>query len=86
MRRNDNNGPSDTVNVFAYNLHSDVTNAAMGGTTYSYAYDPVGSRKQSTIGNGQSAELTAYGVNALNQYSAVTNSATSASPRETLPA
>ena len=39
-------------------------------------------RTQSAIGNGQSADVTTYRVNRLNQYSAITNSAFSASPRE----
>jgi len=74
------------TNDFGYNLRSEVTNAVMGANAYGYAYDPVGNRKQSAIGNGQSADVTAYAANLLNQYSAITNSATSASPRETFPA
>ena len=74
------------TNLFGYNLRSEVTNAAMGASTYSYEFDDIGNRRQSAVGNGQSADVTAYAANLLNQYAVITNSAFSASPREVIPA
>jgi len=87
VARTDTAGEVETANAFNYNLPSEVTNVVMGGTTYSYAYDPIGNRTESAVavGNGQ-PDVAAYGANILNQYSAVTNSAASAFPREIVPA
>ena len=49
------------TNVFAYNHRSEVTNAAMGASTYSYSYDGIGNRERATA----DAELTDYSANAL---------------------
>ena len=73
------------TNGFGYNPRSEVTNAVMGANAYGYAYNPIGNRKQSAIGNGQSADVTVYAANNLNQYFIITNSAFSASPREISP-
>jgi len=44
----------------------------MGENAYSYDYDPIGTRLQSTVavGRGQPGE-TSCAANALNQYSAI---------------
>ena len=56
------------TNVFAYNQRSEVTNAAMRATTYSYAYDDIGNRKASSA----DAVVSSYTANSLNQYTAIT--------------
>jgi len=75
---------------YGYDLTDQVTNAVLAASAsadgaWGYAYDAMGNRRQSTIGNGQSADVTAYAANNLNQYSAITNSAFSAPPREIRP-
>lgn len=59
----------------------------MGDDTYGYAYDPIGNRTQSAAAAGSGAACTnAYAANALNQYTCITNFASFAPSRETLPA
>jgi len=66
--------PTLTVNnTFDYNLKSEVTNAVMGSNTYSYDYDPIGNRLQSTVDSGQSSVTNSYTANGLNQYTAISN-------------
>lgn len=63
------------TNLFAYNSRSEVANAAMGESTYSYSYDSIGNRVwlvENTVTN-------TYTANCLNQYSAITGGI-SASP------
>jgi len=79
--------PTLTVNnAFGYNFKSEVTSATMGDNAYNYDYDPIGNRVQSAVavGSGQSQTNT-YSANALNQYTVITNSVSSASSRETIP-
>jgi RHS repeat-associated protein len=59
----------------------------MGTNEYAYVYDPIGNRMQSAVavGSGQPSTTNTYAANALNQYACITNSAYSASSRETIP-
>ncbi len=58
-----------TVNdTFAYNTRSELTEAAVNGTAYSYAYDNIGNRESV---QEAAEEATAYTANALNQYTAI---------------
>jgi RHS repeat-associated protein len=52
------------TNQFAYNLRSELADAAMGTNSFGYAYDAIGNREVAT-NNGV---VTVYGANALNQY------------------
>ncbi|MDX9795036.1 MAG: hypothetical protein RBU24_16145, partial [Kiritimatiellia bacterium] len=52
------------TNVFAYNPRSEVTDAAMGASTYSYSYDDIGNRAWSA----ENALTNTYAANSLNQY------------------
>ena len=76
---------------YGYDLTDQVTNAVLSASASSdgawgYAYDAMGNRKQASVSSGNSTpDVTAYIANNLNQYSAITNSAFSASPREIRP-
>jgi len=59
------------TNTFDYNLKSEVTNAVMGSNAYSYDYDPIGNRLQSTVDSGQLSVTNSYTANGLNQYTSV---------------
>jgi RHS repeat-associated protein len=63
-------------NLFAYNLRSELVDAAMGTNQYNYAYDPIGNRRSAT----NNAEAWNYVANALNQYSQLTNNQTPITP------
>ncbi len=41
-------------NTFGNNHRSEVTSAPMGENTYSYNFDPIGNRTQSTVDSEQS--------------------------------
>jgi RHS repeat-associated protein len=68
-------------NAFGYNLKSEVTSATMGENAYNYNYDPIGNRIYAAF----NAETNTYSANALNQYSSILSSASSAPLRETKP-
>ena len=53
-----------STNGFAYNPRSEVTDAAMGASTYSYSYDDIGNRAWSA----ENALTNTYAANSLNQY------------------
>jgi RHS repeat-associated protein len=55
------------TNAFAYNHRSEVTNAAMNAVNYSYSYDDIGNRQESSV----DAVACSYTVNSLNQYTAI---------------
>jgi YD repeat-containing protein len=82
--RTDSGGAVVTDNAFGYNLRSEVTSAAMGTNAYAYVYDPIGNRVLSAM-TAADTVTNLYAANALNQYSCITNSAFSASPREIFP-
>jgi RHS repeat-associated protein len=58
-----------TTNLFAYNARSELTNALMGASSFSWMFDNIGNR-QTAVKNS-----TAYGyaANQLNQYAQITN-------------
>jgi len=66
-------------NLFAYNIRSELTDAAMGTNQYNYAYDPIGNRISSEISN-QISEMTHYAANSLNQYSRISNQTSQVTP------
>jgi RHS repeat-associated protein len=61
-----------TLNVFEYNLRSEVIGADMGTNTYGYAFDPIGNRIVST----NNSEVLTYTANELNQYTTISNAVT----------
>jgi len=63
-------------NLFAYNLRSELVDAAMGTNQYNYAYDTIGNRRTAT----NNAEAWNYVANALNQYSQITNNQSPITP------
>jgi RHS repeat-associated protein len=69
--------PTLTVtNAFGYNLKSEVTSATMANGESNYNYDPIGNRVFSSL----NALTNTYSANALNQYTAITNSVASVPP------
>jgi RHS repeat-associated protein len=72
--RRDYFNASTITNDFTYNIHSEVTGAAMGDDNYNYKYDPIGNREQSTVGSGLLSVTNTYTANQLNQYSSILNS------------
>jgi RHS repeat-associated protein len=69
--------PTLTVtNAFGYNLKSEVTSATMANGESNYNYDPIGNRVFSSL----NALTSIYSANALNQYTAITNSVASVPP------
>ena len=54
---------------FAYNDRSELTNASLGTTPYSYAYDNIGNRETA---QEAAQALTTYATNPLNQYTGIT--------------
>ncbi len=63
-------------NLFAYNIRSELEDAAMGTNSYSYKYDPIGNRRAAT----NNAETLAYAANSLNQYTQITNNQSPITP------
>ena len=61
-----------TANSFGYNTRNELVEASMGTNQYGYAYDPIGNRITSTISN-QTYEIIRYAVNALNQYTNISD-------------
>ena len=71
----------DTIS-YGYNARSELTNAVAAVDTnyrYSYAFDDIGNRKSSS----ERGTNSVYAANQLNQYTEISDSALSASPRET---
>ena len=58
---------SSVSNFFAYNIRSELEDAAMGTNSYSYRYDPIGNRRVAT----NNAEALEYTANSLNQYASI---------------
>jgi len=63
-------------NLFAYNMRSELEDAAMGTNQYNYAYDPIGNRRTST----NNAEALAYSANSLNQYTNIVDPSATSNP------
>ena len=61
--------PSSADNEFGYNIRGELTDADMDGAPYAYAYDPIGNRLTAS----NSTDEWTYLVNALNQYTNVTD-------------
>ncbi len=60
-----------TVNdSFGYNNRSELVNATVNNGSYGYAYDNIGNRETAS----ELTDTTAYATNALNQYTAITES------------
>ena len=63
-------------NFFAYNVRSELEDAAMGTNTFNYRYDPIGNRRVAT----NNAEALAYAANSLNQYTNITDPSATSNP------
>ncbi|MBB5351244.1 hypothetical protein HNR46_001478, partial [Haloferula luteola] len=69
--------------TYGYNTRSEVTAAAKHATTsalvpgleFSYSYDGMGNRTNSSAGSGSGMAIRGFTPNALNQYSTLTNNA-----------
>jgi RHS repeat-associated protein len=70
---------SSVSNFFAYNIRSELEDAAMGTNSFSYRYDPIGNRRSSANSN-QVSEITTYAANSLNQYTQITNNQSQITP------
>lgn len=58
-----------TVNSFDYNAKNELIDATYGAIQQNYCYDDIGNR----LALSSDAEMKAYGVNELNQYTAITS-------------
>ena len=81
-RRTSRTRPDGSVDTFGYDAAGQVISGTYANNAQSqtFAYDPAGNRTQYSNADSQSAVLTNYAANALNQYTAIQNPASSIAP------
>jgi RHS repeat-associated protein len=71
-RQRTDSGAAVATNLFAYDALSQLTNALLNGSSFAWAFDPIGNR----VSESSNSVSHGYAANALNQYTSVTNGGT----------
>jgi len=78
--RTDFNLSSSISNYFAYNIRSELEDAAMGTNSFNYSYDLIGNRQKAVQTIDNRLQTIDYVANSLNQYSAISNQQSKITP------